>query len=117
MGKAQRTKGHSFERWAAIQFRSLFPKARRHLEYHQTDATGIDLVDTGLFRVQCKRGKRYAPLTAIKEIQLDPIEGGIPLLITKADKAEAMVAMPLSDFLMLIKDGLNGTLMERLDNG
>lgn len=108
MGKAQRTKGHSFERLIAIKLRKLFPRARRHLEYHIGDANGIDIDNTGDFRIQCKRGKRYAPLTAIEEIQLDPIEGGIPVLITQADRKEILVALPLRYFLRLLKDAGHG---------
>lgn len=108
MGKAERTKGHSFERLIAIKFRKLFPRARRHLEYHAGDANGIDIDNVGDFRIQCKRGKRYAPLTAIEEIQLDPIEGGIPVLITQADRKEILVALPLRYFLRLLKDAGHG---------
>lgn len=102
-GGKSRRKGHGFERLIARRLRKIFPKARRHLEYHATDATGIDLVDTGSFFIQCKRGKRYAPITAIEEIQLDPIEGGTRVLITKADHRETMVVLPFADFYRMLK--------------
>ena len=103
MGKLSRRKGHSFEREIAIQFRKIFPEAKRHLEYQACEAQGIDLDHTGEFRVQCKRGRKYSPIGTIKEIQLDPIEGGVPLLVTRGDNTETMVALSLKDFLAILK--------------
>jgi hypothetical protein len=102
MSKKSRTKGHSFERWVAKKLRGIFPEARRHLEYHSRDANGVDISNTGDFKIQCKRGKRYSSLTAIEEIQLCPIEGGIPVLVTKGDNKQVLVCMPFDAFLDLI---------------
>lgn len=101
-GKGCRTKGHDFERWCAEQFRKVFPNAKRHLEYQLEDCQGIDLDETGEYKIQCKRGKRYAPLTAIKEIQLCPIEGGIPVLVTQGNYTEPLACLPLKDFLRIL---------------
>src|SRR5690606_25493463 len=103
-GKGCRAKGHSFERWVAKKLRKVFPKARRHLEYQQSQAQGIDIDETGIYRIQCKRGRRYAPLTKIEEIQLCPIEGGIPVLVTKADNKEPIACLPFDHFLHLVKN-------------
>lgn len=106
MGKAayNRQKGHDFERWVAKRLRKIFPKARRHLEYHGIDSeAGIDLVDTGEFLIQCKRLKRYASITAIKEVRVDPIEGGIPVLVTQANREEPMAVLPFEDFVRLME--------------
>lgn len=102
MGKLSRTKGHSFERWVAQKLRKHFPKARRHLEYQDMEANGIDLVETGCFKIQCKRGKKYSSLTAIKEIQTCPVSGDVPLLVTKGDNEAPLVAMHFEDFLLLL---------------
>lgn len=102
-GKGCRKKGHSFEREVAILFRGIFPNAKRHLETRRSDVTGVDLDHTGEFRIQCKRGRNYAPLARIFEVQIDPFEGGVPVLITKGDEVEALAALPLSDFLCLIR--------------
>lgn len=108
MGKTERTKGHSFERLIAKKLRRIFPRARRHLEYHIGDANGIDLDHTGDFRIQCKRGKRYASLTAIEEVTLDPIEGGVPVLITQADRKQILVCLPFGAFMNLLRDAGHG---------
>lgn len=107
-GKMSRTKGHSFEREVAIALRLVFPKARRQLEYHENDCKGIDIADTGPYKIQCKRGRKYASLSAIKEVQADEMFGEIPILITKGDNERILVAMPFKEFLSLILSKYSG---------
>lgn len=104
MGKLSRTKGHSFERWVANKFKKIFPQARRHLEYQMGEAFGVDIANVGDYRVQCKRGKKYSSVSAIKEIQICPIEGGIPVLVTKGDNVEPLCVLPFEHFLHLVKN-------------
>jgi transposase len=100
--RRSRTKGHDFERLVAIQFREVYPDARRHLEYHRMDATGIDLINTGPYKVQCKKYQKYAPLSCIEEVQCNRDKGHIPVLVTAGDGLEPLAALPLSEFLRLI---------------
>ncbi len=100
-GRRSRTKGHSFERWCANQFRLVFPEARRQLEYHVKDANGVDLQGTAQYRIQCKRLEKYAPITAINEIKRD--NDYVPVLITRGDSSEAMAVLPLKELIRLIK--------------
>lgn len=102
MSKLSRAKGHSFERWVANQFKKIFPDARRHLEYQMQEANGVDVVGVHPYLVQCKRGRKYSSITAIREIEICPIYGGIPVLITKGDRTEPMAILPFSDFLRLV---------------
>lgn len=97
-----RTKGHSFEREIAIALRMVFPKARRQLEYHESDCNGIDLAETGPYKIQCKRGRKYSSLSAIKEVVADEMIGEIPVLVTKGDNERILVALPLEEFIRLI---------------
>ena len=101
-GRHSRTKGHSFERAIAIRLRSKFPKARRHLEYQDAEANGCDLVETGPYRIQCKKLRKYASITKIFEVKCDRELGEVPVLVTQGDHLEAMVVIPLEDFLRLI---------------
>jgi hypothetical protein len=103
-GKGCRQKGHQFERDTAIAFRKIFPDARRHLEYQDGQAFGVDLANTGIYLIQCKRNKKYASLSAIEEIQICPIEGGVPVLVTKGDNKEPLACLPLSHFLKLLSE-------------
>lgn len=102
-GRMSRAKGHAFERWCAQQFAKIYPGAKRHLEYQSSEAKGVDLDGTGAYRVQCKRGRRYASISAIKEVEICPIDGGVPVLVTKGDNEEPMVVLPFAHFLELIE--------------
>lgn len=106
MGKLSRRKGHAFEREIATAFREHgYPEAKRHLEYQAQEALGVDLDNTGPWRVQCKRGRRLAPLSALWEA-VSPDGVGVPLLITRGDGGVAVAALPFEAFLRLL-DALN----------
>lgn len=98
-----RNKGLNFERETAIALRCVFPDARRLLENHADDARGVDILHTGRFKFQCKRGRKYASFTALKEIQCDQALGEVPVLVTRGDNAPCLVALPWDDFLDLLK--------------
>ncbi len=98
-----RAKGHGFEREIAILLRPVFPDARRHLEYHADDANGVDLINTGYFRFQCKRGRKAAPLSKIREIECCELSGDVPVLVTQGDRDRVLVALPFEEFLRLLK--------------
>lgn len=103
MSAYSRRKGHSFERAVASVLRELFPDARRQLEYHSADALGVDLQHTGEYRFQCKKLKKYASITAIKEVQCARELGEIPILVTAADNEEWMAVIPFKDLIRLIE--------------
>ncbi len=104
MSKLSRTKGHSFERAIAIALRGVYPGARRQLEYQENECKGIDLAETGPYKIQCKRKRKYASLSAIKEVLADEMLGEIPVLITQGDRERILVALPLEEFIRLISD-------------
>lgn len=100
----QRRKGHAFERWVAIKLRKIFPEARRQLEFQAAVAIeGVDLVHTGRYKIQCKRGRKYASISAIFQVQICPIEGGCPVLITQGDRQEPMAVLPFQELIRLIR--------------
>lgn len=102
--RSRRKRGHGFEREVAIMFRDVFPGARRHLEYHPADATGIDLINTGRYRIQCKRNHHYASLRAIEEVQCDEIMlGHTPVLVTQGDGLRVLCALPIEELIRLIR--------------
>lgn len=101
--KMSRRKGHSFEREIAIALRVVFPHARRHLEYQHEEANGVDIVHTGHYRIQCKRGRKYASLSAIGEVDHDAMLGQTPVLVTQGDQKSVLVAFPLDEFIRLLR--------------
>lgn len=105
-GRMSRRKGHSFEREIASRLRVVFPDARRQLEYHADDARGVDIQGTGAFKIQCKRGRSYASINKINEVQCERALGDVPILVTQGDFTEPMVALYFEDFLLLLKRNL-----------
>lgn len=106
MGKSPRInvrkKGHNFERETAEKLRKIFPDARRQLEYHIADCNGVDLMDTGYYRIQCKRTKKYVNPSVIEEIQITEPRIQVPILITKADHKPALAVIPLNELIRLL---------------
>jgi hypothetical protein len=105
-GRRSRTKGHSFERELAIMLRPLFPNARRHLEYQDQEANGVDLVETGDFRFQSKKCKAYVSINTINEITADRLLGEVPVLVTAADHKPAMAVLYLDDLIALMSQSM-----------
>ncbi len=100
-GKMSRTKGHSFERKIANDLKKFFPMARRQLEYQADVVCGVDIAETGRFKIQCKCKKSYASVNTIDEVECQNNDD-IPLLVTKADRKPEMVVMRWKDFLELL---------------
>lgn len=107
VGKLSRTKGHDFERSIAAKLREIFPDARRQLEYHESDAKGVDIQGTGIWCFQCKRGRKAHPISGIKEIDLTHFPDGKPVLVTKGDNDETYAVIRFTDFLDLLKASSN----------
>jgi hypothetical protein len=102
-GKSSRTKGHSFERFIANELKAIFPNAKRQLEYQIDSCKGVDLSDTGKFKIQCKKHKSYVSIGTIAEVKCDRANGDIPMLITAGDRKEPIAALYLSDLIPLLK--------------
>jgi len=102
MGKSQRTKGIGYERAIARRFRDLDEKSIRNYENLPGATLGHDVEACG-FLIQCKKGKGYAPINKIFEVQSTK---GIPLLITKADYRPDVVCIFLDSFMELLKENV-----------
>lgn len=105
-GKSSRTKGHSYEREIAKRLRDegLFPEAKRHLEMQMQEAKGYDLDNTPPFKIQLKRGKKYASITKIEEAAREVSSDEAPVLITKGDRQRDVVVMYLDDWIDLVRE-------------
>lgn len=99
-GKMSRTKGHGFERLIAQMLRVVFPKAVRQLEYQE--GLGVDLANTGIYDIQCKRYAKYVSISKIEEVPAK--DGRVPVLITKGDNKPIMAVLPLEHLIELIKN-------------
>ena len=101
-GKRSRAKGLDFERKIAEMLRPIFPDAKRHLEFQKADCIGVDLDNTGPYRIQCKKLKKYAPISCIEEVKCHDWLGEIPVLITAAIDKPPLVVLPLEEWIRLI---------------
>ena len=100
--KRARQKGLNFEREIATALRCVFPEAKRHLEFQFQEAHGIDLDNTGRFKIQCKKCIKYVSINTIFEIKYDELLGDVPVLVTAGDSQAAMAVLPFSDFVDLL---------------
>jgi len=99
-GNHSRDKGHNFERLIVKDFRDLgFEDANRNLTETQIYEQGVDLVHTGIFKVQCKKYKKYVNPNKIEEIK---DKTGFPLLITAGDRKEPVACMYWKDLIKII---------------
>ena len=94
-----RKKGHSFERENVKEFRVVYPDCERSQEGSPEDRHGIDLRGTGDLRVQCKRGKNYAPISKIEEVKTT---NGKRVLVTKGDRKPPVVVIDRDFFIELL---------------
>lgn len=96
-----RRKGLQYEREVVSLLKSVFMDCERTQEGDSLDRAGVDIRGTGSLRVQCKRGRGYAPINKIEEVRCSH---GIPVLWTKADRKRSVVCLYEDDFLRIIKD-------------
>lgn len=101
--KGARQKGHNFEREIANALVSVFPNARRQLEYHADDANGCDIQNTEPYLIQCKRFSKYVNPSKISEVICDRSLGDVPILVTKGDNLEPLAILPFTELVRLLK--------------
>lgn len=95
-------KGKSYEREIVIQLAHIFPKARRHLEFHSEDALKkMDIQGTLPWVIQCKRKIKYESPKVLLETLIE--EGEHRVLVTKADRLPALAILEWETFKMLIE--------------
>jgi len=100
-----RAKGHQFERDISNELKGVgYPEARRQLEYHASDAKGVDIQNTGRYKVQCKNTKKYIPPRTLKDIECDRVLGEIPLLVSKSQEGETVAILYWKDLKRMIKE-------------
>lgn len=110
MSGLSRTKGAKFEQKIARLLSKIFPDCRRNLTETQV-GQGVDLVNTGRLKVQCKFWKEYPPISRLEEVP----RGGdhFPALVAKGNKKDEVIVMYLADFIKLATD--IGVLYEKAD--
>ena len=95
-------KGKQFERDVANALLHIFPEAERMLEYQASKVIGVDIENTDVFKIQCKRNQTYAPIGRIKEVKIES-ENDIPVLVTKGNRMDAMAVLPFEKLVTLLE--------------
>lgn len=105
MGKSQRVKGHSFERWVANALRSYFPwvEAKRGWQSRGGGKEEPDVVWLEEFHIECKRGKKTNIKAAMAQAEEDMKHPAVfPVAITRDDRGKAYVTMEFSHWAQVI---------------
>ena len=101
-----RAKGHTWERYIANLFKAIgYSKAHRQLEFQINNALGIDIAETGRYKIQCKKTAKYVPMNTINEVKHKGDE--IPILIAAGNSEPPLVTMHLHDFLELVSNNIS----------
>lgn len=75
-----------------------YPEARRKLSQYQ-ERCGVDLENTGNFKVQVKSGKRIDVWKALQEAEKESKAGDMPLVMAKKDRFGWIVVLNWIDFV------------------
>jgi len=103
-----RTKGHQFERDMVIKLKPIFPDVSTSRSQNRSlDDRGVDLVNTGNFRIQCKAVEKLGNIHTIIDYMdskmLDD-EYGMNIVFHKRNRQGIIVSMRYEDFIDLIKN-------------
>lgn len=105
MGKAQRTKGHSWERSIAVALRHIDPNARRNVQ--ETQIASVDILTDLPLAIQAKCLKNWsvlphAILKQAKDGRLD--KDDMPVGVVKIDrKSPNLVILDFEDFIAMLE--------------
>lgn len=103
MSKYQRTKGHNWEREVSIDLRKYgFSDAKRHLEYQEGEAFGVDIVNTGDFKVQCKSMAKVPNIPKVFSEFIKLKEDDIPVIAFKVTGKGEYACFKWEDALILM---------------
>lgn len=104
-GAHSRTKGHSFEREIARQFRENVTgcDAKRGLQYRD-GAECCDVVGVSGFHIECKRGSKVNIKGAMRQAVNECEKGNMPVVVSKDDRAPIYATLLFEDFLEIIEE-------------
>ena len=107
MGAMSRRKGAAYERELVHLFREAMPNAEVRRGLQSRSGEEVADVECPVFWVEAKRGRRPNPRAALAQAQRDVAASGsdkVPVAVIRDDRQEAFVALPLEDFLELVRE-------------
>jgi hypothetical protein len=97
-----RRKGHNYERQIANELKNWFPGSltTRFGAGNKKDYEGIDIINTGMFNVQCKRKQNLNPFTVLQNM---PKDHRYNLIFWKKDRVRDTVVLDKEDFYEILE--------------
>lgn len=106
-GKKSRNKGMTFEREVAARLSEILGTVVKRKLGAARD--GGDDIEVGPYSIECKRRKATAVDAWMRQAETNAAEKGrIPVVVTRADRREAIYCMRERDFVMLFQGELIG---------
>jgi hypothetical protein len=100
-GKYNRKKGHDYERQVAKEMRQFFPDAKTARDGARgEDPRGVDLVNTGMFNIQCKARQSLNSFSVLKEM---PDDHNLNVMFWKRNREREIVVLDKEDFYELLQ--------------
>lgn len=101
MGRMQRTKGATFERWLANVLRKLWPLAKRGIGQARSAGEVADVEGTPYW-VEAKHHKVVNIRAAMRQA-MEASDGRRPIVVSKCNNEEPLVTMTLDDWVELVE--------------
>ncbi|ACY13270.1 hypothetical protein [Haliangium ochraceum] len=107
-GAMSRRKGADYERALVRRFREVMPGADVRRGLQSRSGSEVADVECPVFWIESKRGRKPNVRGALKQAQAAAPKGRIPVAVIRDDRAEAFAALPLEDFLELVREWWEG---------
>ena len=108
-GKAARTKGHSFERFIAIQLRNIDKNARRNVQ--ETQQASVDILTCLPLAIQCKALKRWSltPHAVYHQAAKGSLhKDDVPVGVIKIDNRQPVLCFLALEHFIALMEALYG---------
>ena len=103
-GASNRRKGIAWERELVWRFREVMPGAEVKRGLQSRSGEEVADVDCPVFWIEAKRGRKPNVRAALKQAEACAPKGRIPVAVIRDDQSAAFVALPLEDFLELVRE-------------
>lgn len=104
MGAMSRRKGAEWERALVQRFREVMPGAEVKRGLQSRSGEEVADVDCPALWIEAKRGRKPSVRAALKQAETSAPKGRIPVAVIRDDRSAAFVALPLEDFLELVRE-------------
>ena len=105
VGRAERLKGHNFERQVVHALRWIFDRCARGFQTRGGTGEEPDVTNTP-FYIECKASKNMPSVRGALVQATEGTDGRIPVAICKKDREEPIVGMYMKHWLYQLEHGI-----------